>query len=219
MATLSTAIPLHRLTTAIIVPSTPQALTVSYEQLQFHVTSFQQKLACIGIAPQTTVSIALPNSYEFIVTFLATSWQRAVAAPLNPGFKQGEFEFNIGDLSAALVLVPQDSFRRNGHAIRAARTHKAAIAECYWNGIEVTLDIKDRGGLAGKTECIFGVANPDDIALVLHTSGTTGRPKAVSSRARSTCGVDNERLGAPDPSEPNTNHECVHRLSSTIGGS
>ncbi|KAL2051579.1 hypothetical protein ABVK25_008241 [Lepraria finkii] len=85
----------------------------------------------------------------------------------------------IDDLSSALPLVPRDSFRNNGPAVRAARNHKAATAECYWNGHEVALNIKDQGKRSGKGDQAVQKAQPDDIALVLRTSGTTARPKAV----------------------------------------
>ena len=180
MATLSTTLPTTG-GTAIIIPNKPNALTISYPQLTSHVSAFQKKLAQLGIHPQAAVSIALPNSYEFIVAFLAASWQRAIAAPLNPAYKQDEFEFYIDDLSSAVALVPRDSFRQDGPAVRAARNHQAAIAECYWNGHEVALDIKEEGKLSGKGGQAVQRPQPDDVALVLHTSGTTGRPKAVRS--------------------------------------
>lgn len=182
MATLSTTLPSTGSTPAIIVPGKPDALSISYQQLNSHVSSFQKKLARLGIAPQAVVSIALPNSYEFIVAFLAASWQRAIAAPLNPGYKQEEFEFYINDLSSAVALVPRGSFYENRPAVCAARNYKAAIAECYWNGHEVVLDIKDAGKLSKELVQEVQKAQPDDIALVLHTSGTTGRPKAVCFR-------------------------------------
>ena len=164
---------------AIIVPGKPDALSISFEQLNSHVLSFQRDLAQLGVAPQAAVSIALPNSYEFIVAFLAASWQRAIAAPLNPTYTQEEFEFYIGDLDSAVALIPWGSFYRNGPVVRAARKYKAAVAECYWNGCKVVLDIKDSGKLSGKHGQGIQEAQPDDVALVLHTSGTTGRPKAV----------------------------------------
>jgi oxalate---CoA ligase len=169
--------------TAIIIPSKPKPLTVSYKELSAEVASFQKKLARLGVTPQSAVSIALPNTYEFVVAFLASSWQRAIAAPLNSAYKQDEFEFYINDLKSALALVPRGSYQKDGPAVKAARKYKAAIAECYWDAHlgGVVLDVKDEGKLRGKGNQKVERAQPDDIALVLHTSGTTGRPKAVGN--------------------------------------
>lgn len=176
MATLATSFPRSGDSTAIIIPGSP-ALTISFAQLQKDITIFQQKLASLGITPGAAVSIALPNSYAFIVSFLAASWQRAIAAPLNSAYKQSEFEFYIDDLSSHLVLVPKGEV--NGPAVKAAQKYNAAVAECYWNGKEVVLDVKHNGKLEGKGNVKIEQAQADDTALVLHTSGTTGRPKAV----------------------------------------
>lgn len=176
MSTLANAFPHDSDSTAIIVPG-KAALTVSYKNLTSDVVAFQKKLAKLGVAPESAVSIALPNSYPFIVAFLAAAWQRAIAAPLNPAYTQSEFEFYIDDLSSALVLVPKG--QADGPAVKAAQKYKAAVAECYWDGKEVVLDIKDEGKLKGNGNKTVETAQPDDVALVLHTSGTTGRPKAV----------------------------------------
>ena len=181
MTTLATAIQPAGQATAIIIPGKSDVLTLSSEQLYAQVTSFQIQLASIGIAPKAAVSIALPNSIEFIVAFLAASWQRAIAAPLNPAYKQDEFEFYIDDLQSAVVLVPKGSVNDNGPAIRAARKYNAAVAEVYWNGQEVVMDVKDTGKLSTSGNQVMEQAQLDDVALILHTSGTTGRPKAVCS--------------------------------------
>ncbi|KAG7289768.1 hypothetical protein NEMBOFW57_006144 [Staphylotrichum longicolle] len=166
---------------AVIVPSRPHALTVTYKDLVSEVASFQQKLAAIGIAQGSPVSIATVNSYEFIVSFLAAAWQRGIAAPLNPAYKQDEFEFYIEDVKSAVVLVPKGAYQSKSPAVKAAQKFHAAIAECYWDDAkkEVALDVKELGQLQGKPKQPVLKPDPEDTALVLHTSGTTSRPKVV----------------------------------------
>ncbi|ERT01792.1 hypothetical protein HMPREF1624_00086 [Sporothrix schenckii ATCC 58251] len=181
--TLRSAINGASSSTAVIVPAAgpgAQPLEVSYLDLVSEVSRYQAKLAALGIGRRAPVSIATVNSYEFIVSFLAASWQRAVAAPLNPAYKQDEFEFYIEDVQSAIVLVPKGAFAADAPAVRAARKFRAAIAESYWDAErgEVALDVKEFGRLeSGPQPTLW--PKPHDVALVLHTSGTTSRPKVV----------------------------------------
>ena len=181
MATLQTSLSDGNDSIAIIIPRKPRPLTLSSQALLEHVADFQRKLAAVGIKWQSAVSISLVNSYEFVVAFLATTCQRAVAAPLNPAYKQDEFEFYISDLSSALILIPKGAVDQDAAAVRAARKYGAAMAECFWDDVkqEVVLDVKESGKLTGVAQEEVEKPGADDIALVLHTSGTTGRPKAV----------------------------------------
>ncbi|KAL8874362.1 MAG: hypothetical protein Q9174_000313 [Haloplaca sp. 1 TL-2023] len=178
MATLSTAIPANGSSTAILIPGDPHTLSFSFDELRVHVKTFQRDLAKLGIVLQDAVSIALPNSIEFVVAFLATTNQRAIAAPLNPAYKEDEFNFYIGDLKSSAVLVPKDACKRGDPVVQAARKHNTAVAECLWDGDKVVLNVVHSGRLANSAQKRTQEAQPDDIALVLHTSGTTGRPKA-----------------------------------------
>lgn len=168
--TLQTAIQGAPKSTAVIIPSKPSPLIVSYSSLTAQIAAFQQKLADVGITSGAPVSIALVNSYEFIISFLAASWQRGIAAPLNPAYKQEEFEFYIDDVKSAIVLVPRGAWAANAPSVKAAAKFNAAVAECYWDDAkaEVVLDIKDLGQLKNKKEKILQ-AQPDDTALILHT--------------------------------------------------
>ena len=184
---------------ALIIPG-KEDITLSHNGLHKAIGDLQNRLAELGIEKGSAVSIALPNSLELIAVFLAATWQRGIAAPLNPSYKQAEFEFYIDDLGSALVVVPQGAYKEDGPAIKAAQKYQAAIAECYWNGERVVLDVKEKGKLKDKKEQKLLEAQKDDIALVLHTSGTTGRPKAVSSYVSArTSHVSNSFAGSSHP--------------------
>jgi acyl-CoA synthetase (AMP-forming)/AMP-acid ligase II len=179
MATLLKALSIDTNSTALIIPGKICPIILSHRELLQQVLRFQRKLANIGIRPQDAVAIAFPNTIEFAIAFLATTFQRATSAPLNAAYKQEEFEFYLEDLTASVILLPKGAVEENGEAVRAARNRGTAIAEIYWDELEIVLEMKDLGNLRNKRPTTVETPVEDDVALILHTSGTTGRPKAV----------------------------------------
>src|SRR5262249_2134109 len=126
-----------------------------------------------GIQAGEPVAIVLPNTLEFLVAFLATTWARAVAAPLNPGYKVEELRFYLEDAGArAVIVAPGDH-----PACEAARQSQVPIWEC---GLDARgqVFVQRRGGQAAPN-LDRSAPTADDVALFLHTSGTTSRPKGV----------------------------------------
>ncbi|KAK0549351.1 hypothetical protein OC846_003551 [Tilletia horrida] len=168
----------------ILPPSAPVQATISYHDLHEIVLDFQAQLASLGLAPGQVVSSSLVNGIEFVVSFLATGAERLVAAPLNPAYSPGEVSFYLKDTESALLLVPAGTLSASKEAptVKAAKECKVPLAEAVFNPKAANgrgaLELVFEGGKrAGKSS----VRNPNshDTALVLHTSGTTGRPKAV----------------------------------------
>jgi long-subunit acyl-CoA synthetase (AMP-forming) len=182
-STLSICLSQENDSTALIVPRQPVPIVLSHRELRRQVLNFQRKLAAIGISHEDAVAIALPNSLEFVVAFLATALQRAICAPLNPMYKQDEFEFYLEDLNATIVLVPKGAIAENAEAVKAARARNIAVTEICWDWCEVALANTDLRGLEKRLQANVNQPEEEDIALVLHTSGTTGRPKAVCSQS------------------------------------
>jgi acyl-CoA synthetase (AMP-forming)/AMP-acid ligase II len=144
--------------------------TLSYEQLQQQVDALAKELKRFGINRGDRVAMALPNGLEMIVSFLAAT-VAATAAPLNPGYKLDEFRFYLEDTSACALIVPPTGMDE----AKSAAGDKTFIIEADLNAHGQVSFESPASGASKKAD------NPDsdDIALVLHTSGTTSRPKRV----------------------------------------
>ena len=128
----------------------------------------------LGIGRGDRVAIVLPNGPEMATAFLCVA-SAAASAPLNPAYKQDEFEFYLADLAAKALIVEAGS---SSPAIAAAE--KLGV-----NLITLTREPEAGAGafrLSGPAKgeaARAGPAEADDVALILHTSGTTSRPKIV----------------------------------------
>ena len=147
----------------------------SYDQLVRHVEETQLALARCGLAPGDRVAVVLPNGPEMAAAFLAVS-AAATCAPLNPTYREQELEFYLRDLQAAALIVADGDAgpaakvaARLGITVIGCRMRRDQPAGCF----ELVPSSGTRSGIAERA------ATPADIALVLHTSGTTARPKLV----------------------------------------
>ncbi|MGH1351693.1 MAG: acyl--CoA ligase [Methyloligellaceae bacterium] len=153
-----------------IAITAPDRAAMSYDQLRGHVDGILRQLAARDIGPGDRVAIVLPNGPEMATAFLAVA-SGLSAAPLNPGYKEAEFEFYLSDLKPKLVLVEPNS-------------ESPVIAAAGKLGIPVwEIQVQD-GAPAGsfslwEEEKEFSSPEVGHEALVLHTSGTTSRPKVV----------------------------------------
>jgi acyl-CoA synthetase (AMP-forming)/AMP-acid ligase II len=155
---------------AVIIPGRP---TLTHGQLRDQVFRLADILRRGGVERQSTVSIVLPNGLEYLATFLATTCASAVAAPLNSAYKVDEFKFYMEDAESRAVIVPPGP--------HAAREAAAQLHLPVW---EARLDAAggvqlDRTDSAPERTTTADGPRGDDVALFLHTSGTTSRPKGV----------------------------------------
>ncbi|HEX6162613.1 MAG TPA: AMP-binding protein, partial [Vicinamibacterales bacterium] len=80
--------------TAIVVPE--QKLEISYAALRDNVTALAENLAAAGVQKGDRIGMAMPNGLACVVSFLASS-MAGTSAPLNPGYKDEEFQFYLDD--------------------------------------------------------------------------------------------------------------------------
>jgi acyl-CoA synthetase (AMP-forming)/AMP-acid ligase II len=145
---------LRRSGPALVEAETGAATT--YDTLAAEIETLAGRLASLGVARGDRVALVLPDGPQFVRHLLAINLLGATAAPLNPAYKRDEFAFYLDDLQPKLLLLPPGELP----AAREAAT------------VPVVDELPD-------ATAPFDEARADDVALLLHTSGTTSRPKQV----------------------------------------
>jgi acyl-CoA synthetase (AMP-forming)/AMP-acid ligase II len=157
---------------------------MDFAALRDLVGSTVARLNMLGIGRHDRVAIVCPNGPTAATSFLAIG-AGATTAPLNPAYRADEYEFYLSDLKAKALAIE-------------AGLDNPAIAAAAKLGVPIIDLVPDDGGPAGaftlaprgampKGEVAGGFAGSDDVALVLHTSGTTSRPKIVPLAQANIC--------------------------------
>lgn len=143
---------------------------LSHRELWDQVAGTVDSLNLLGVGRGDRLAIVLPPGPDQAVAFLAVA-AGATAAPLNPAYLETEFVFYLEDLQARALLLPQGS---NSQARGAATLLGVPVID--WvageNGFHLSGEARPLLGAGGFAEA-------EDVALILHTSGTTSRPKMV----------------------------------------
>ncbi len=160
--------------TAITAPGRPP---LSYAALRRLLSQTAQALNAAGVGRNDRVALVLPNGPEMATGFLACACA-ATSAPLNPAYRVDEFEFYLDDLQCKALIVERGSVSPAVEAAgkRGIPVFELVVAEAAAAG-EFTLAAP--AGHAASPAALGGPAQADDVAMVLHTSGTTSRPKRV----------------------------------------
>jgi len=154
----------------------------------------RRALRAFGVRPTDRVAIVLPDSAEAAVMFLTVA-ACAVAAPLNPAYREAEFAFHFDDLSVRAVIVPAGS---TGAVIAVAHARGLAIIEMSRRDGQAGLFDLSCERHAGAVPDGDASVAPDATALLLHTSGTTARPKLVSLTHANLCAAARQNNAVVD---------------------
>ena len=151
--------------------SAPNGFALTYRELHQNVVAIASQISAAGFGRNDRIACVLPNGPELAITFLGIS-SCATFAPLNPAYTENELEHYLTDLAACAIVLALDD---NSSSRTVA--HKLEIPV-----IDSIINPSTKSGLVTPSDRSAGppeFSEPDDIALVLHTSGTTSKPKIV----------------------------------------
>lgn len=154
----------------------PDRIALRCDDLQFTFAQFDAAAARVatlleraGVEPGDRVGLMLPNTPAFANVFYGIMYRGAVAVPMNPLLKAREVSYYLSNTGAkAMFATPAFAEDANAGAAEAG-------AQCW---------VIDDAGLAELIADLPGQETPvqrddDDVAVILHTSGTTGKPKGA----------------------------------------
>jgi acyl-CoA synthetase (AMP-forming)/AMP-acid ligase II len=169
----------------------PDRSPLTYAQLLAQVETVRERLNACGIGRNDRVVIVLDNGPEMAVAFMAIA-SCCTAVPLNPAYRADEFKFYVSRLNASALVV-------NGSEQSDV---KDLARQAGMTIIELVAD-QTAGAGAFELQCVqnrasqqTGFAQGNDVALILHTSGTTSAPKIVPLTHRNICAMaTNNQVG------------------------
>jgi acyl-CoA synthetase (AMP-forming)/AMP-acid ligase II/thioesterase domain-containing protein/acyl carrier protein len=161
----------------------PERRSMTYGELNGYAHKISAQLRSHGVGRDDRIAVVLPNGPEMALAFIASAFA-GTCAPLNPQYTAAEYEFYLSDLKAKVLLL-----NRGDHSPAAAVARKLGIPV-----LEISALVDEPAGAFSLSDSVVSSALPGDdnrkghdCALVLHTSGTTSRPKLVPLTHANVC--------------------------------
>ena len=180
---------------------------ITYAALKAEVDRCALGFLDLGVRPGDVVSFQLPNWIEWVVVHFAASRIGAISNPLIPIYREREVGFMVG-LAKSKVLVVPETFRGFDHAAMAERLRP------QWPDLEHVLVVGstwDEFTAAPREEREFPRPDPNDVTLLIFTSGTTGEPKGVMHTHNTAIAANN-----PLPARLGITADSVIHMASTL---
>jgi acyl-coenzyme A synthetase/AMP-(fatty) acid ligase len=148
---------------------------ITHAEFRQIVLTVANDLLALGIQPGDKVLLRMTNSVEFAAAFLAAVWTGAIPVLVNSQFGKAEIEHVVRLSTPVAVLYLSRTYSKKDGAQNLAPDRKAFIVTC--EGLQTLSGEQATKSRAVSPEPVEALEN--DIAFVVFTSGTTGKPKGV----------------------------------------
>jgi long-chain acyl-CoA synthetase len=146
------------------------ATSTTWREVDAQVDAAAAALPGLGLEPGDRVALSLANTLDFPVAYFGVLRAGLVAVPLNPGYTAQELRWTLSDSGArAVVVSPSGRELLVSVADELPALEHVLVAGDSWSAL---LD-----AAAGQTPAVAGAG--EDLAVLLYTSGTSGRPKGA----------------------------------------
>ncbi len=209
-----------------------QAFRLTYRELGNLVDRGASSLSRLGVGPRDVVTVQLPNWWEFVVTALACSKIGAVFNPVMPILRERELLYALNFCESKVFIVPKVyrgfDYAAMAEGMRGELHHLQHLIVVDGEG-DSSFERAILSAGPGGERSLAPALGPDDMAVVMFTSGTTGEPKGVIHTSNSLVGCtkaltqrfglhDNEVLLVASPVAHMTGYAAVVLLSIYLGG-
>ena len=163
----------------------------TYKEVDVLTTEIAHGLLQAGIETGERVASLLDNSLEAIVVWLAATKIGAISAPVNTAYKRTYLQSQMSDSDSSLIVVGQDHVERIREIVSevpALRTVYVVGSDARFNVGHVTISPFDDLHV-GKFSSIPDNATPDQTAMLMYTSGTTGASKGCMTLHNMACNL------------------------------
>lgn len=171
---------------AVALVEAASGATTTWRELDDLVTRLATGLERLGLVAGNRVAVAIGNRTEFVAVYFAVLRARLVAVPVNPRSTTGELLRVVSDSGARLLVVDTSTVEDGRAVVAGVREALAASGSDQRPPRLLVLDVPAEADetaysdLAATEPAVLPESvDPEALAVLLYTSGASGRPRAA----------------------------------------
>jgi amino acid adenylation domain-containing protein len=163
----------------------PDGNSMTYQELGDLSDRMRDRLVGLGVRPGDRVGIWARKSIDSLVAIFGVLKTGAAYVPLDPSAPPSRNCYVLRDCAVTVVVI-ESHFERAllAEQLQGGAYPRTLVISRSGGGVHIRATLKDEDGDANAPSVNSAVVQPDDLAYILYTSGSTGAPKGVQMSHR-----------------------------------